>query len=174
MNKSTNKSTNKMSEIISFEVNRYLDSPIYITVQRTTTLAHLYAKVRGTMFPLTQCVSSPLTRGAALHTLWGTDDIPQNTTIHDIFTFSSKFDHIQSIPREDFITIGDFMDDYPSYFETISNKAVLHSTYKIYVVDDASFQILQTSDPNKPFSSTIKLITKRVKNNLNSLLACIR
>jgi hypothetical protein len=162
-----------MSGVIMFEVSRYLESPVFVIVQKTNTLDHLYEKVKGAIFPLSSYAGSQGT------TLWVKDDIPVNSTIHDIFTYSSKFDEIQSIPYDDFTTLGDFMEDNPNHFERIQNTSNIHAAYKIYAVDDNSLQMMQNNemsvfDSSKSISTTITIAAKKLKYKFNSFFACAR
>ena len=162
-----------MSDVIMFEVSRYLESPVFVIVQKTNTLDHLYEKVKGAIFPLSSHAGSQGT------TLWVKDDIPVNSTIHDIFTYSSKFDEIQSIPCDDYTRLGEFMEDNPNHFERIQNTSNIHAAYKIYAVDDNSLQMMQNNemsvfDSSKSISTTITIAAKKLKYKLNSFFACAR
>jgi hypothetical protein len=154
------------SPVIMLEVQRYLEAPVHIVAQRTTPLSHLYAKVRGAMFPISHYnPSSYMTQGAALQMLWGQDDIPVNTTIHDLFAFSPTLDRITSIPLDDEMTLGEFMDENPSHFECSSKNTRIHSTYTIYVIDENGLQMLVNEKQplsNKHFTTSIKTVAKKI------------
>ena len=181
------------SGIIVFEFERFIGDSEYITMYMSDSLQDLYRKIHGIIFPTSYTIppistsSTPvyevqsLTQQSRLNTVGvptgaegsgsfqtpssspGLHSVPHNY-IRDIFSFKNR-KIIHSIPYDNTITIGEYVNTYSSYFEPveyIDKQAV----YKIFVIDSEYIELTKNKKNN------ITLLGK-IQKTIDTCITCI-
>ena len=147
------------SGIIVFEFERFIGDSEYITMYMSDSLQDLYRKIHGIIFPTSYTIPPISTSSSSP----GLHSVPHNY-IRDIFSFKNR-KIIHSIPYDNTITIGEYVNTYSSYFEPveyIDKQAV----YKIFVIDSEYIELTKNRKNN------ITLLGK-IQKTIDTCITCI-
>ena len=147
------------SGIIVFEFERFIGDSEYITMYMSDSLQDLYRKIHGIIFTTSYTISPISTPSSSP----GLHSVPHNY-IRDIFSFKNR-KIIHSIPYDNTITIGEYVNTYSSYFEPveyIDKQAV----YKIFVIDSEYIELTKNKKNN------ITLLGK-IQKTIDTCITCI-
>jgi len=147
------------SGIIVFEFERFIGDSEYITMYMSDSLQDLYRKIHGIIFTTSYTIPPISTPSSSP----GLHSVPHNY-IRDIFSFKNR-KIIHSIPYDNTITIGEYVNTYSSYFEPveyIDKQAV----YKIFVIDSEYIELTKNRKNNITFFG-------KIQKSIDTCIACI-
>ena len=134
----------KNRNIILFQIHSSNPKTVCMSLPQSASLADLYQKVENTLFPYNYSSLEKINSGQSFYNFIS----KKRTPIHKIFATSTKKDNFITIPNSDKLNIIDFIDNKEEYFNDYSQLPQLHNLYRIYVLEQETYEMHKASEKN--------------------------
>ena len=122
-------------EVIIFKIYSEKLIPVCFSIAQTASLADLHQKIDSILFP---CSFEERKPEKSFYGFYLSSKKSKN--IHCIFVRCEKTSKILTIPSSDKTNLLDFVDKNQGLFEDYSQIPQLHNLYRIYVIDNDTYE----------------------------------
>lgn len=145
---------------IAFEMRRFKQNPINITIADNSTLTDLYNIAKTRMFTKKWQYYGNNEKSISTERHKNMDDIMDDiktSIVHDIFVTDDKNNEIFSIPNSNKKTLREFINENKKFFS--KSAAYTRTIYTLYVVDELCVrELLELQNKPKQVSTISRYI----------------